>query len=76
MQGVFEIVAETIGSDTKYINEETSIYDGTDSLDRVGLIFDIETQFSVDISNEEARKIYKVKDILTLLEKKMASEIA
>lgn len=66
---VINIAREVISDDE--LTLETSIYNGTDSLDRVGLVFDIETEFNISISDEEARTIKTVGDIVSMVEMKL-----
>lgn len=68
---IFSIVAESIGKNIENVSMDTSIYDGTDSLDRLGMVFDVEEAFDISIDNVEANKIRTISDIVTLVEKKM-----
>lgn len=50
--------------------EETKFEDlGFDSLDHVELVMDLEDEFDIQISDEEAEKWKTIKDIVDLLEK-------
>lgn len=59
---VTNIVAETMGVDKAQIKPETSFVNdlGADSLDTVELVMELEDEFDVSISDEDAEKIQTV----------------
>lgn len=67
-QEVFEkvkgIIAEQLGVDPAEVKEDSSFVDdlGADSLDIVELVMAFEEAFDLDIPDEDAEKISKVKD--------------
>jgi acyl carrier protein len=46
---------------------------GMDSIDLVGLVVQVENRFQIKIETEELRQVTKVGELLTLLERKLAS---
>jgi acyl carrier protein len=59
---VREVLSEQLGVDESEINEEASFQDDldADSLDLVELIMELEDQFGIKISDEDAQKIQTV----------------
>jgi acyl carrier protein len=59
---VINIVAETMGADKATITAETSFVNdlGADSLDTVELVMELEDEFDITISDEDAEKIQTV----------------
>ena len=67
---VKEIIAEELGIELEEIKLESDLAEdlGADSLDAIELIMEIESQFDVEIADNEATKIKLVKDIVEFLE--------
>jgi acyl carrier protein len=61
---VKKIIVEQLGVDESEVTLEASITDdlGADSLDQVELVMAFETEFNIDIPDEEAEKIKPVGD--------------
>jgi acyl carrier protein len=61
---VKKIIVEQLGVEENEVTPEASITDdlGADSLDQVELVMAFETEFGVDIPDEEAEKIKTVGD--------------
>jgi len=72
---VKEIIVQQLGVDAEKVNLEASFVDdlGADSLDVVELVMAFEEEFDVEIPDEAAEKIGKVKDAVEFL-KSNASE--
>lgn len=72
-QEVFEkvrgIIAEQLGVDPAEVKEDASFVDdlGADSLDVVELVMAFEEAFDLDIPDEDAEKIAKVKDAVSYI---------
>jgi len=68
---VKSIIVEQLGVDAEEVNAEASFVEdlGADSLDTVELIMAFEEEFGVEISDEEAEKIRRVKDAVEYIEK-------
>jgi acyl carrier protein len=64
---VKKIIVEQLGVDEAEVTPEASITDdlGADSLDQVELVMAFETEFNIDIPDEEAEKIKTVGDAVT-----------
>ncbi|CAB1243689.1 acyl carrier protein [Clostridium sp. MT-14] len=61
-----KIISEQLGIDSQEINLESSFVDdlGADSLDIVELIMALETEFDLEIPDEEAEKVKTVGDVV------------
>jgi acyl carrier protein len=61
---VKKIIVEQLGVDAAEVTPEASITEdlGADSLDQVELVMAFETEFNIDIPDEEAEKIKTVGD--------------
>lgn len=66
---VKEIIVQQLGVDAEKVNPEASFVDdlGADSLDVVELVMAFEEEFDVEIPDEAAEKISKVKDAVEFL---------
>ena len=71
---VKSIIVEQLGVDADEVNPEASFVEdlGADSLDTVELIMAFEEEFGVEISDDEAEKIKKVKDAVEYIDKRAA----
>lgn len=67
---VKSIIVEQLGVDAEEVTGEASFVEdlGADSLDTVELIMAFEEEFGVEISDEEAEKIKRVKDATDYIE--------
>ncbi|HTV72584.1 MAG TPA: acyl carrier protein [Candidatus Acidoferrales bacterium] len=67
---VKKIIVEQLGVDEAEVTPEASITDdlGADSLDQVELVMAFETEFNIDIPDEEAEKIKTVGDAVKKIE--------
>jgi len=69
---ILKNVLEDKGVNTSNITEETALSDlGLDSLDTVSALMDIEEQLNIEFSTEEFSSAKNVKDVLSLIEKKI-----
>lgn len=68
---VKSIIVEQLGVDAEEVQPEASFVDdlGADSLDTVELIMAFEEEFGVEISDEDAEKIRRVKDAVEYIDK-------
>ena len=68
---VKSIIVEQLGVDANEVTPEASFVDdlGADSLDTVELVMAFEEAFNIEIPDEAAEKIQKVKDAVTYIEK-------
>jgi len=66
---VNEIIVQQLGVDADKVSPEASFVDdlGADSLDVVELVMAFEEEFDVEIPDEAAEKIAKVKDAVDFL---------
>jgi len=71
---VKEIIAKQLGVNAAEITTESSFVEdlGADSLDTVELVMAFEEAFNVEIPDEDAEKIQKVKDAVDYITKKQA----
>ena len=65
------IIVEQLGVDANEVTPEASFVDdlGADSLDTVELVMAFEEAFNIEIPDEAAEKIQKVKDAIAYIEK-------
>jgi acyl carrier protein len=71
---VKKIIVEQLGVDESEVTPEASITDdlGADSLDQVELVMAFETEFNIDIPDEEAEKIKTVGDAVKRIDESTA----
>ena len=71
---VKSIIVEQLGVDANEVTPEASFVDdlGADSLDTVELVMAFEEAFNIEIPDEDAEKIQKVKDAVEYIEKNSA----
>lgn len=69
---VKEIIVDQLGVSEDEVKDEASFVEdlGADSLDLTELIMAMEEEFDVEIEDEEAQKILKVKDAVAFVESK------
>ena len=69
---VKSIIVEQLGVDADEVTADAAFVEdlGADSLDQVELIMAFEEEFGVEISDDEAEKIRKVKDAVDYIEKR------
>jgi acyl carrier protein len=67
---VKKIIVEQLGVEETEVTPQASITDdlGADSLDQVELVMAFETEFGIDIPDEEAEKIKTVADAVTKID--------
>ncbi len=70
-QKVKEIIVEQLGVEESQVTSEASFINdlGADSLDTVELVMAFEEAFDIEIPDEAAEKIAKVKDAIDYIEK-------
>ncbi len=70
LERVKKIIVEQLGVEEAEVTPEASITDdlGADSLDQVELVMAFETEFGIDIPDEEAEKIKTVGDAVQKIE--------
>lgn len=68
-QKIRDIIVEQLGVAPEKVNPDASFVDdlGADSLDQVELIMAIEEAFDIEIPDEDAEKLEKVKDAIDYL---------
>ncbi len=73
---VKSIIVEQLGVDAEEVTSEASFVEdlGADSLDTVELIMALEEEFGVEISDDEAEKIRKVRDAVDYIEKRAKAQ--
>ncbi len=67
---VKEIIVENLGVDNEKVTEDASFVEdlGADSLDTVELVMAFEEEFGIEIPDEEAEKITRVKEAVDYIE--------
>ncbi len=71
---VKEIIAKQLGVNAAEVTPEASFVEdlGADSLDTVELVMAFEETFNIEIPDEEAEKIVKVKDAIDYIKNKQS----
>lgn len=71
---VKEIIAKQLGVNVSDVTPESSFVEdlGADSLDTVELVMAFEETFNIEIPDEEAEKISKVKDAIEYIKNKQS----
>jgi acyl carrier protein len=78
MSAVFErvskVIVDRLGVDESEVKLEASFRDdlGADSLDVVELVMELEDEFDMEISDEDAEKIATVGDAISYIESKVS----
>jgi len=69
---VKEIISKQLGVDANEVTPESSFVEdlGADSLDTVELVMAFEEEFGIEIPDEDAEKIAKVKDAIDYINSK------
>ncbi len=72
---VKEVIVDQLGADENAVTMEASFIDdlGADSLDLVELIMGLETEFDVEIPDEDAEKIRTVGDAVNYIKEMSAN---
>ena len=67
---VKEIIVENLGVDNEKVTEDASFVEdlGADSLDTVELVMAFEEEFGIEIPDEDAEKITRVKEAIEYIE--------
>jgi acyl carrier protein len=75
LERVKKIIVEQLGVEDAEVTPEASITDdlGADSLDQVELVMAFETEFGIDIPDEEAEKIKTVGDAIAKIDASSAT---
>ncbi|HSP35471.1 MAG TPA: acyl carrier protein [Thermoanaerobaculia bacterium] len=73
---VKSIIVEQLGVDAEEVTPDAAFVEdlGADSLDTVELIMAFEEEFGVEISDDEAEKIRKVRDAVDYIEKRAKAQ--
>jgi acyl carrier protein len=73
---VKSIIVEQLGVDVDEVNADASFVEdlGADSLDTVELIMAFEEEFGVEISDDDAEKIRKVRDAVEYIDKRAKAQ--
>ncbi|EGJ50672.1 acyl carrier protein [Desulfocurvibacter africanus] len=69
---VKEIIVDQLGVSAEDVKPEASFVDdlGADSLDLTELIMAMEEEFGIEIDDEDAQKLLKVKDAISYIQSK------
>ncbi|RSL31263.1 acyl carrier protein [Salibacterium salarium] len=70
LERVKKIVVDRLGVEESEITREAKFKDdlGADSLDVVELVMELEDEFDLEISDEEAEKIVSIADVVNYIE--------
>jgi len=72
---VKEIIVKQLGIDPAEVTPEADFVSdlGADSLDTVELVMAFEEEFGLEIADDDAERMKKVKDVISYLEKRLNS---
>lgn len=74
-QRVIQLVAETQKLDPAKITSESTFEElGIDSFDGVNLLFAIETEFDIRVSDEDAKQLRGMREVIDGVEKLLAAK--
>lgn len=70
---VKQVLSDKLGHNESDIKDDSNIIEdlGSDSLDSVEIIMDIEDEFDIDIEDEEFNSVNTVHDLIHLVEMKL-----
>lgn len=73
-EGLKKILAKELKMEPEDIHDESHIVNdiGADSADMINLLYNVETEFDIEISNEEADKNLTVQKMANLVKEKMS----
>ncbi|MCF6290992.1 MAG: acyl carrier protein [Desulfobacterales bacterium] len=73
---VIEVLADKLDIDSEKITADSLLADdlGLDSLGAVEMLFDLETEYDIEIPNEDAQQFKKTRDIIEYLENKLQKD--
>jgi len=73
---VKQIIVDQLGVNAEEVTDEASFIDdlGADSLDTVELVMALEEEFDIEIPDEDAEKITKVKEAIDYIKKHAKKE--
>ena len=73
LERVTKVIVDRLGVDESEIKMEASFRDdlGADSLDVVELVMELEDEFDMEISDDDAEKIATVGDAVTYIDEKV-----
>lgn len=77
VQEIIEIISEQLGIDAAEVTPEKAFGEdlAADSLDQTELIMALEERYSLEISEEEAEKLKKVKDVIAYIETQLGQTV-
>ncbi|OLO40860.1 acyl carrier protein [Alkalihalophilus pseudofirmus] len=70
LERITKIIVDRLGVEESEVKPESSFKDdlGADSLDVVELVMELEDEFDLEISDEEAEKISTVQDVVSYIQ--------
>jgi len=77
-EGLKKILAKELKIDIEDITDNSHIVDdiGVESADMINLLYDIETEFNIEVSNEEAGKNLTIQKMANLVKEKISIKSA
>jgi acyl carrier protein len=76
LQSLRDIVARSVGNEISEIDETKNLREdlGLDSIDFVSIVIEIQSEFDVELKNEDLMGLVTVKDLLDLIIAKVAAK--
>jgi acyl carrier protein len=75
LKSLVDILERSVGEPVAAVNESMRLQDdlGLDSIDVVSMAIEVQSEFNIDLKTEELKQLVVVKDLLDLMQAKIAA---